>query len=94
MNTHQSKQAKPRKARRHIEARATQRHDDGNAFIPDPGEGPALAPDDLAESLAEEFLEAAITGNEVHTDIVDQRTTEEVGGPFVVTSAGEEFGSR
>jgi hypothetical protein len=48
------------------------RHDDGNAFFPDPGEGPARAPDDLAESLAEEFLEAATTGDVVHEDDSDK----------------------
>nr|MBK7069667.1 hypothetical protein [Deltaproteobacteria bacterium] len=33
-----------------------ERMDDGNAFIRDPGSGPAHTRDDLAENLAEQFL--------------------------------------
>jgi hypothetical protein len=68
-----------------------ERSDDGNAFIPDPGEGPAHAPDELAEVLAEDFLEAATGGNAVYEEEVDAPTTEEIGGPFVVTRPSEEF---
>jgi hypothetical protein len=67
-----------------------QRSDDGNAFMPDPGEGPARIRDDLAENLAEDYLQAATQGMEVEEDH-DQIVPEELGGPFVETSAAEEF---
>ena len=35
------------------------RTDDANAFMPDPEGGPATIADDLAENLAEEYLQAA-----------------------------------
>jgi hypothetical protein len=67
------------------------RSDDGNAFIPDPGEGPAFTSDVLAESLAEEFLESATSGNEVHEDVANDDVAEDFGGPFVVTRARDEY---
>jgi len=59
--------------------------------MPDPESGPAVIPDDLAESLAEDFLEAATRGEEVAEDVREQVVPEELGGPFVETSALEEF---
>jgi hypothetical protein len=67
-----------------------QRSDDGNAFMPDPGDGPARIRDDLAENLAEDYVQAATQGMEVEEDL-DQIVPEEFGGPFVETSAAEEF---
>ncbi len=67
------------------------RSDDGNAFMPDPEDGPAVIQDDLAESLAEDFLEAATRGEEVAEDVREQIVPEELGGPFLETSALEEF---
>ena len=67
------------------------RSDDGNAFMPDPESGPARIQDDLAESLAEDFLEAATRGEEVAEDVREQIVPEELGGPFLETSALEEF---
>ena len=67
-----------------------QRSDDGNAFMPDPGDGPARIRDDLAENLAEDYLQAATQGMEVEEDH-DQIVPEEFGGPFVETTAAEEF---
>ena len=67
-----------------------QRSDDGNAFMPDPEDGPARIRDDLAENLAEDYLQAATQGMEVEEDH-DQIVPEERGGPFVETSAAEEF---
>src|ERR1044071_479953 len=67
-----------------------QRSDDGNAFMPDPGDGPARIHDDLAENLAEDYVQAATQGMEVEEDH-DQIVPEELGGPFVETSAAEEF---
>jgi hypothetical protein len=72
-------------------ARPNGRTDDANAFIPDPDGGPARFRDDLAETLAEEYLESATRGNEVYEDALDQVVPEEIGGPFVETSAAEEF---
>jgi len=45
--------------------------------MPDPEGGPAHIGDDLAENLAEEYVDAV--------------TSEEIGGPFVFTSAADEF---
>lgn len=72
------------------ERRGGERSDGGDAFMADPQDGPARISDDLAESLAEEFLLSATsgdTGDEAH----DQSVPEEIGGPFVETTAGEEF---
>ncbi len=66
------------------------RSDDGNAFMPDPEDGPARIRDDLAENLAEDYVQAATQGMEVEEDH-DQIVPEELGGPFVETSAAEEF---
>jgi hypothetical protein len=70
-----------------------QRSDDGNAFIPDPEGGPAHTRDDLAESLAEDFLQAATSGEDMAEEAGDEVVPEELGGPFVETSAEEEFAS-
>jgi hypothetical protein len=67
------------------------RRDAGDAFLPDPGGGPALASDDLAEELAEEFLISATTGQEHGEEGHEQFVEEEIGGPFVVTTSGREF---
>jgi hypothetical protein len=71
--------------------RASTRTDDANAFIPDPGEGPARTSDDLAEVLAEDFIASATSGNEVLEDDLDQTLPEELGGPFVATRARDEL---
>jgi hypothetical protein len=69
----------------------TNRHDDGEAFIPDPKNGPARIDDDLPESLAEEFVKAATSGEASDDDDADAAVAEEIGGPFVVTSPAEEL---
>lgn len=66
------------------------RTDDANAFMPDPEGGPARIGDDLAENLAEEYLQAATQGADAEEDL-DQVVPEEIGGPFIETSAAEEF---
>jgi hypothetical protein len=71
--------------------RPAQRSDDADAFIRDPGDGPARTRDDLAEALAEDFVEAATRGNEVLDEDLDRPVPEELGGPFVVTRAREEL---
>jgi len=65
------------------------RTDDANAFMPDPEGGPATIGDDLAENLAEEYLQAATQGDA--EEDLDQVVPEEIGGPFIETSAAEEF---
>ncbi len=66
------------------------RTDDANAFMPDPEGGPAIIADDLAENLAEEYLQGATQGSDAEEDL-DQVVPEEIGGPFIETSAAEEF---
>lgn len=66
------------------------RYYDANAFMPDPDGGPARIRDDLAESLAEEFIQAATRGSD-DDEALDGVVPEELGGPFVETSAAEEF---
>ena len=73
--------------RKRIRAFARPRTDDANAFMPDPEGGPAHIPDDLAENLAEEYVDA-VTGGDGSDD---GAVTEEIGGPFVFTSAADEF---
>jgi len=58
--------------------------------MPDPESGPARISDDLAENLAEDYLQAATQGMEVEEDH-DQVVPEEIGGPFIETTAAEEF---
>jgi hypothetical protein len=73
-------------------ARRVERSDSGDAFFPDPqGNGPARAPDDLAETLAEDYLASATTGGNVDDEVLNQVVPEEIGGPFVETSSSEEF---
>ena len=74
----------PRKRPR---AFARPRSDDANAFMPDPEGGPAHIGDDLAENLAEEFVDAVTGGDGAE----DAAVSEEIGGPFVFTSAADEF---
>ncbi len=69
----------------------TGRMDDGNAFLADPGSGPAHVKDDLAEQLAEQFLVAATSAEETGQEDLDHVMAEERGGPFVVTPASKEF---
>ena len=52
--------------------------------MPDPEGGPARIRDDLAENLAEDYLQAATQGMEVE-EVHDQMVPEEIGGPFVET---------
>lgn len=67
------------------------RMDDGNAFIRDPGSGPARTRDDLAENLAEQFLTSATSAEETAQEDLDREVPEEEGGPFVVTTGATEF---
>lgn len=60
----------------------------GRAFIVGPH-----SRDELAEELGEAFVEAATSGEEAEPNRHDRITEAEVGGPFIETSAGEEFAS-
>jgi len=73
------------------EARAHERPDDANAFLPDPDGGPMHAPDDLSETLAEDFVKAATSGEDPDEEILDAAVPEEIGGPFIETTAAEEL---
>jgi hypothetical protein len=59
--------------------------------MPDPEDGPARIDDSLAETLAEEYLESATRGEDVVEDAFDEVVPEELGGPFVETTAADEF---
>jgi hypothetical protein len=69
---------------------AKPRTDDANAFLPDPEDGPAHTSDDLAESLAENFVQGATTGESPDEQAMDATVSEEIGGPFIETDVDEE----
>jgi hypothetical protein len=74
------------------EPHRARRSDDADAFLPDPSDdGPARSNDDLAEVLAEDFLESATRGNDVYEDEMERELPDEVGGPFIVTDSDEEL---
>ena len=79
----------PKKNNLHL--RRAVRADDGHAFLPDFGEGPMFTTDQLAETLAEEFLSSATSAEESGEDFRDAVFPEEYGGPFVVATAREEI---
>jgi hypothetical protein len=88
MNVQKNALKKTMKPKRH-----QQRSDDGNAFIPDPEGGPARTSDDLAETLAEGFLQGATQDDDADDAALDGFVSEEIGGPFIETSAAAEFAS-
>jgi hypothetical protein len=59
--------------------------------MPDPEGGPARIDDTLAENLAEEYLESATRGEDAVEDALDAIVPEELGGPFIETSAAVEY---
>ena len=67
------------------------RSDDAHAFIPDPSEGGGPPDDDLSERLGEEFIEAATSGEDPDDERLDATVPEEIGGPFIETTADEEI---
>lgn len=69
----------------------TSRRDSGDAFFPDPGAGRAHTRDALAEELAAGFLTSATSGEESLQEARDNENTDETGGPFVTTTAKQEF---
>jgi hypothetical protein len=81
--------ARPSRKKKHTEHRT--RPDDGDAFFPDPGGGRAMVSDDLAEALAEGYLASATSAEEQGEETHEQQVVEELGGPFVPSTAGKEF---
>jgi hypothetical protein len=51
----------------------------------------AFGADALSQELGEEFVETVTSGEDEGTEIRDERVTEELGGPFTVTTGGTEF---
>jgi hypothetical protein len=72
-------------------ARSSSRHDDADAFVADPKDGPGRVNDDLAEELAEGFVETATSGDPGDDESLDATAPEDIGGPFVPTGATEEL---
>lgn len=90
-----AKSTKKKNAGRDNKASAARR-DEGRAFLPDPyapdaRKHPARAGDELAETLAEEYVAAATSGEEQAQEAQDELVADEIGGPFVETAANEEF---
>jgi hypothetical protein len=77
--------------RRDVDMERVMRADSADAFIRNPDDGPIRLDDDLAETLAEEFVHSATSGEEQTEEALDQMVPEEIGGPFVETSGTEEF---
>ena len=77
--------------RRDVDIDRVIRADSADAFIREPDDGPVNVEDDLAETLAEEFVHSATSGEDHTEDALDQMVPEEIGGPFLETSAEEEF---
>ena len=75
----------------HKNASTRRRPDDGEAFLPDPGSGPIRARDELAELVAEEFLQSATSAEESSEDVRDEIVAEELGGPFLEDRASMEL---
>jgi hypothetical protein len=48
--------------------------------------------DDEAQQLGEEFVRSATSGEEAESEMEEEAQVEEQGGPFVITTARQEFG--
>jgi hypothetical protein len=89
--TPKKRRAVATKGRAPIEHHRRARSDDANAFIPDPEGGPVHTDDDLAETLGEGFIQGVTQDEAAEDAALDGLVSEEIGGPFVETRAGEEF---
>ena len=89
-DSHHLSKIRPTRGRILHAMHAHPRNDGGDAFIPDPGQGPAHTSDDLAELAAEEYLASATSGEAVAFDDRDRTTPEECGGPFTEEQIPEE----
>ncbi|MEI9935971.1 MAG: hypothetical protein WDO69_01975 [Pseudomonadota bacterium] len=61
------------------------RDGDGRAFID------GAAPEELSEELGEAFIQAATSGEDAELERRESVIPEESGGPFVPSTAGQEF---
>lgn len=77
----------PEYERKLLEASQTNRSRDGDgrAFID------GAAPEELSEELGEAFIQAATSGEDAELERRESVMTEESGGPFVPSTAGQEF---
>ncbi len=77
----------PEYQRKLLEASQEQRasEGDGRAFID------AAAPEELSEELGEAFVQAVTSGEDAEIERRDGVIPEENGGPFVPSTAGQEF---
>ena len=77
----------PEYQRKLLEASQTNRNRDGDdrAFID------GAAPEELSEELGEAFLQAATSGEDAELERREAVLPEESGGPFVPSTAGQEF---
>lgn len=79
----------PARAKSLLEMSArTDRDPDQRGFLAGAG---ALRHDELAEELAESFLESATKGEPMEPERLDRVTDLDRGGPFVVTTGQQEF---
>jgi hypothetical protein len=67
------------------------RPDDAEAFLPEPSTGHVHTRDILAETLAEEYIASATSAEEALEDLRNAIVPEEIGGPFIESSAAGEF---
>ena len=78
-------------SKRKLKNNKPQRSDDGNAFIPESALRNGTK-DDLAQQLAEDHQRAVTTGEDDAEEARDVLVPEEIGGPFIVSGAADEFG--
>ena len=72
-------------------AKKQQRSDDADAFIRESEQGTGSR-EDLSELLGEEYVRAVTSGDDVAENDRDAVVPEELGGPFIESDGGEEFG--
>lgn len=78
--------------RRKKKAIRSERSDAADAFVPDPEGHHGPVPDDLAEYLGESFVSTATGGDDGGEVLQEDIVVEELGGPFIETDGGDEFG--
>lgn len=72
-------------------AKKQQRSDDADAFIRESEQGTGSR-EDLSALLGEEYVRAVTSGDDVAENDRDAVLPEEMGGPFLESDGGEEFG--
>ena len=73
--------------------RAVERSDAADAFVPEPDGRSGPVNDDLAEYLGEIFVANATGSDDGGGVLQEDVVLEELGGPFIETAAGDEFGT-